>query len=77
MLTVIAHAQQLQFDIVHEQTDTCSVYAHFPCETGFVVVAMAAYRALETETTVRYPHRVSPSAIHAGLAGGLLVGVLS
>jgi len=24
----------------------------FPCETGFVVVATAAYRALETDTTV-------------------------
>jgi len=34
-----------------------------------------AYRALETETTVRYPHRVSPSGIRAGLAGGLLTGV--
>jgi len=29
------------------------LHAHFPCETGFVVVATAAYRALETETTVR------------------------
>jgi len=28
------------------------IYAHFPCETGFVVVATAADRALETETTV-------------------------
>jgi len=28
-------------------------HAHFPCETGFVVVATTAYMALETETTVR------------------------
>jgi len=28
-------------------------HAHFSCETGFVVVAMTAYRALETDTTVR------------------------
>jgi len=28
-------------------------YAQFPCETEFVVVATTAYRALETETTVR------------------------
>jgi len=59
------------------QTDTCSLYAHFPCETGFVVVATTAYRAVETETTVRHQHRVSPSGIRAGLAGGLLVGVAS
>jgi len=38
-------------------------------------VKVAACRALETETTVRLPHRVSPSGIRAGLAGGLLVGV--
>jgi len=53
------------------------IYAHFACETGFVVIATAAYRALETETTVRLPHRVSPSGIRAGVAGGLLVGVVS
>ena len=41
------------------------------------MVATTAYSALETETTVRYPHRVSPSGIRAGLAGGLLVGVAS
>jgi len=34
LLTVIAHAQQLQTDIVHGQTDTCSLYVHFSCETG-------------------------------------------
>ena len=28
-------------------------HSHFPCETGFAVVATTAYRALETETTVR------------------------
>ena len=41
------------------------------------MVATSAYRALETETTVRYPHRVSPSGIRAGLAGDLLMGVAS
>jgi len=45
------------------------IYAHFPCETGFVVVATAAYRALDTETTVGLPHRVSPSGIRAGGRG--------
>ena len=44
---------------------------------GFVVIATTAYRALETETSVRQPHRVSPSGIRAGLAGGLLVAVAS
>jgi len=39
---------------------------------GFVVVATTAYRALETETSVQQPHRVSPSGILAGLAGSLL-----
>ena len=29
------------------------IYAHYPCETGFAVEATAAYRALETETSVR------------------------
>ena len=41
------------------------------------MVATTACRALETETAVRQPHRVSPSGIRAGVAGGLLVGVAS